>query len=156
MISNFKSVLDGNHYKWRHGSILKHLEIFLSTLTDHTNTTPSHSRVIPPIQQNFVRAGEKPIKPNKKDHRWSLLDRAKDWKLLVDYVKFPIVFPPEIFATPQRPDIVIWSAAIRLVILIELTCPAEEGINEPGTGWTCTMFAIEVGMASSLSPYLAV
>ena len=37
-------------------------------------------------------------------------------------------FPPVIYSTSERPDIVIWSASARLVILLELTVPAEEGI----------------------------
>ena len=40
-----------------------------------------------------------------------------------------MVFPPLICATSLRPDIVIWSKMSRSVILIELTCCAEEGIN---------------------------
>ena len=40
-----------------------------------------------------------------------------------------IVFPPEICATSDRPDIIIWSRDAKHVILIELTCPAEENIQ---------------------------
>ena len=36
---------------------------------------------------------------------------------------------PEILSTNERPDIVFWSVKARKVILIELTCPAEEGIS---------------------------
>ena len=39
-------------------------------------------------------------------------------------------FPPSIIATPLRPDIVIWSKMARVVVLIELTCCAEEGVRE--------------------------
>jgi len=39
-----------------------------------------------------------------------------------------IVFPPSIVATSERPDIVIWSKLARVVIMIELTVCAEEGI----------------------------
>jgi hypothetical protein len=37
-------------------------------------------------------------------------------------------FPPTIVATALRPDIVLWSRMSRVVVLIELTCPAEEGM----------------------------
>ena len=53
---------------------------------------------------------------------------ASDWKLLVDFDHDQIVFPPEFFPTNQCPDIIIWSMQIKKVILIELTCPAEEGM----------------------------
>lgn len=48
---------------------------------------------------------------------------------MVDLERQRLVFPPEIFATPERPDIVIWSVAMRTVIMIELTCPSEEGFE---------------------------
>jgi hypothetical protein len=41
-----------------------------------------------------------------------------------------------VLATLQRPDIIIWSPSLRKVILIELTCPAEEGIiNAVSASW---------------------
>ena len=52
-----------------------------------------------------------------------------DWKLLVDFDQDQITFPPEILSTNERPDIILWSVRTRKVILIELTCPAEEGIS---------------------------
>ena len=64
-----------------------------------------------------------------RDRRKSLLSGSTDWKLLVDYFDRPIVLPPEILATSQRPDIVIWSVALKKDVMIELTCPAEEGIE---------------------------
>ena len=51
------------------------------------------------------------------------------WKLLVDLPGVNYVFPPEIYSTNERPDVVIWSLKLQRVILIELTCPAEEGIE---------------------------
>src|SRR6478609_10962096 len=42
---------------------------------------------------------------------------------------FPYVFPPTICATNERPDVVIWSTLARVVILLELTVPAEEGVE---------------------------
>ena len=54
---------------------------------------------------------------------------ANDWKMLVDFEDRKMVFPPVICATNLRPDIVIWSKRSRVVILIELTCCAEEGIS---------------------------
>ena len=61
--------------------------------------------------------------------RSTMLDGAKDWKILVDFEHDKMVYPPEIYSTPQRPDIVIWSNQLKHVINVELTCPAEEGIE---------------------------
>ena len=38
--------------------------------------------------------------------------------------------PEAIFITTQRPDIFIYSLKLRKVVLIELTCPADENIEE--------------------------
>jgi hypothetical protein len=46
----------------------------------------------------------------------------------VDFDAKKAEFPPSILATPLRPDIVLWSRMSRVVVLIELTCPAEEGM----------------------------
>ena len=65
---------------------------------------------------------------NKPNLVASALKGASDWKLLVvDHDQ--VVFPPEILSTNERPDIVIWSIKLQKVILIELTCCAEEGIS---------------------------
>ena len=75
-----------------------------------------------------MREGGKHANPAKLAPCKSLFSGSTDWRLLVDYTDLNIVLPPEIVATSQRPDIVIWSTALKKVIMIELTCPAEEGI----------------------------
>ena len=76
---------------------------------------------------SFVRAGQAKKLPTSAPRR-GLLDYANDWKILVDFDSKPITFPPVICATSERPDVIIWSPLSRTVILLELTCPAEEGI----------------------------
>ena len=46
----------------------------------------------------------------------------------MDFDAKQVEFPPTILATSLRPDIVLWSVMSRVVVLIELTCPAEEGM----------------------------
>ena len=67
---------------------------------------------LPHISSSFVPAG------------------SNDWKLLIDLPDANYVFPPEVLATFQRPDIVIWSERLQKILLIELTCPSEENIAE--------------------------
>ena len=78
----------------------------------------------------------------------------------MDFDAANILFPPEIFATSERPDIIIWSPSRKKVILIELTCPAEEGIAnarsrkllryndlvEQISEWDCTLRTVGVGV----------
>ena len=70
-----------------------------------------------------------------------------------------IVYPPEIYSTIQRPD-VIWSKQTKRVMNAELACPAEEGIEAAQTrycditnaarvrSWTAETVTIEVGARS--------
>ena len=93
--------------------------------------------------------------------RKSLLEGTNDWKIGADFDHQQFPFPPEICSTDSRPDIVLWSLPLRKVIMIELTCPAEEGIENASSrkqlryapliviiqqnGWLPTLFTIEVG-----------
>ena len=80
----------------------------------------------------------------------------------MDTEESKLVFPPEIYGTPQRPDIVIWSKQTKTVLIMELTCPAEEGIEAAkirkearyfglkcasiDRGWSAEILTIEVGV----------
>ena len=88
--------------------------------------------------------------------------------MLVDLPGANFVFLPEIFNTNERPDIVIWSAKLKKVLLIELTCPAEEGFAAAQiqklsrysplhdetcrlTRWKPTVLTMEVGVRGFVS-----
>ena len=130
---------------------------------------PSTRPAFPHISKSFVQSTRKNRKTKKSNTpRPSLLDTANDWMMLVDYDKNKIVFPPMICATSQRPDIVIWSSMARTVIIIELTCPAEEGIQaaairkesryasllaqiEETKSWSGQLLTIEIGARGLVS-----
>jgi hypothetical protein len=116
---------------------------------------------IAPLASSFVRSGTAPPLSNKPLRRQSLLDGTSDWKLLVDFDDEKIVFPPEICPTSSRPEVIIWSVTAKQVVLIELMCPAEEGMDAAEirktarysgfyehikqAGWTPHLFTVEVG-----------
>ena len=72
-----------------------------------------------------------------------------------------LVFPPFIAVTTLRPDIVLYSPLLKIVIILELTCPCEENMEEwhrvkfekyeplseaaRSNGWSSHLFPIEVG-----------
>lgn len=150
--------LEDKRYTWRHDSILLHIQSALQKLVARQNLKP-RSSAIPHISKSFVKAGCTPKLP-KDVQRPTGLDGASDWKLSVDIAN-SLLFPPEIVATDQRPDIVMWSNALKKVILIELTCPAEEGMDAAKlrketrymklleqikeNGWIPHLWTIEVG-----------
>ena len=80
----------------------------------------------------------------------------------MDFDAHKVEFSPAILATPLRPDIVLWSQMSRVVVLIELTCPAEEGMRSAQlrketkyselldsinatTVWTASLWTLEIG-----------
>lgn len=134
----------------------------------------THIKKLPHIMSSFVKAGTK-AKVRTNRVRPSLLDGASDWKLQIDYENIRAPFPADIYATPERPDIVIYSILLKKVFLIELTCPAEEGIEaaqlrkegryaplvssiNQSKNWTAILMTIEVGargfVALSMSRFL--
>ena len=118
--------LQNKRYSWRHDSVLSSIASFLSSHIEETNkSTPRENLHRIP----FIKANEKKKMPGMKSQQDSLLDKANDWKLLVDLPGNNYVFPIDIYCTEERPDIVIWSPSKKMTIIIELTCPAEEGIE---------------------------
>jgi hypothetical protein len=157
--------LHQGRYTWRHDSVLQDIERALLTLIPTFNSKkPSCFAEIAKkdFKASFVRAGER-RKPNANgaQKRRCLLDFANDWKLQVDFKDRKLVFPPAICSTELRPDAVLWSSLSRTVILLELTCPAEEGIEAAQIRkearyaslmaeiteqkWTPTLLTLEVG-----------
>ena len=87
------------------------------------------------------------------------LHEANDWKMEAD-VDQQLWFPEAASTSAQWPDIIICSLKLRKLILIKLTCPAEENIEERhcekiphyeslvkdciSAGWPIYLFAIQV------------
>ena len=167
ILANCDKALAQGRYTWRHDSVLNFL---LPLLTEVIN---SHNSAPRPIQgaarvyrQSFVKAGPRPRPLKRTSHVCpsSLLDGATDWQLLIEIGSEKIVFPAEIYPTSQRPDILFWSRSLHKVFLVELTCPAEEGIeaarirkqaryhqlccdinNDKSSPWSAVLLTIEAG-----------
>jgi hypothetical protein len=160
IISNCSFALEQKRYTWRHDSVLLNLKPVLQDVLDTANKK-CIKRNFPPISTSFTPAGSSPKKQTQR--RTTLLDGADDWKFLIDFDHEKILFPPEIYATPERPDIIIWSMNKKSLILVELTCPAEEGIlpaqerkearyfplrcniKDFQTSWSVELMTIEIG-----------
>lgn len=134
--------LKQGRYMWRHNLVLREFVRFLKSHLDNVNKSP-------PLQSNtafisFVRAQKSKHHNSsstsssstssdsmKKQFVSGLLSSARDWKLQVDLSDHdelkiePYKFAPSIAVTLKRPDIVCWSLSRKIVILIELTVPAE-------------------------------
>ena len=121
--------LKTKRYSWRHDSVLATLLPHLQRKIKEINACKPGKDCIPHISSSFVSANKNSKSSFRVFHfQRSLLHGAYDWQLLVDFNHNQIVFPPTICPTDLRPDIVIWSESLKKVIIIELTCPAEENI----------------------------
>jgi len=157
ILCNCPFSLKHQRYEWRHDSVLRTIAQTICKRIEDQNTKQPKSR---PTKITFVAAGSRPT-TRRDNTAFGLLCCANDWKLLVDYTDKPIIFPPNITATDQRPDIVIWSDTVKSAILIELTVPCEDNIvdaefrkkNKYGdlvescrlAGWETTLMTVEVG-----------
>ena len=57
------------------------------------------------------------------------LSGARGWKRLADLGQ-KLRFPAEIATTNLRPDLVLWSASLKQVYIVELTVPWESAMEE--------------------------
>ncbi|XP_076113419.1 uncharacterized protein LOC143081070 [Mytilus galloprovincialis] len=144
--------LKDERYTWRHDSVLKTIAAKLDTTRRKKRKMQKNITFV-----NFVRAGEK--KDNQAEGL-GILGTASDWQMTAD-IHQRMSFPAEIAATSLRQDIVIWSQGTRQVVLLELTVPWEDRIEEAyerkmakyqqliedckQRGWRTWCMAIEVG-----------
>ncbi|XP_055496018.1 uncharacterized protein LOC129699945 [Leucoraja erinacea] len=111
-----------SRYRWHHDQVLKVVAESIATAID--NSKHHHA---PKKSITFVKAGEKP-RPQPKT-RAGLLYTATDWQLPVDLGK-QLKYPQHITATSLRPDMIITSDVTKQLIVLELTVPWEERIEE--------------------------
>ena len=163
ILVNCPFALNQGRYTWRHDSILQDLDYALRKLVTTFNSRKPRSFAEvarKDYKASFVRAGTRK-KMSAPSSPLRLLDFANDWKMQIDLNDNKLVFPPIICSTNLRPDIVLWSPLSRTVILLELTCCAEEGTENAHVRkearyadlmseiveakWTPTLLTLEVG-----------
>ena len=164
ILVNCTKALTDKRYTWRHDSVLATmLQILVPILIRHNASELPSTK---PSRIAFVNATSKiPGSSQRRDK--SLLSAANDWQLLIDFDCRRMLFPPIIVATSERPDVVIWSTSTKTVIMVELTCPAEENFMKAHTrkvdryatlceqirdaGWTPVIRTAEAGARGFVS-----
>ncbi|XP_061878077.1 uncharacterized protein LOC133630482 [Entelurus aequoreus] len=122
ILSCCPKALGEGRYRWRHDQVLK-------AIADTICRGVSHSKSLRPVKSTaFIRAGEKST-PAARNTSSGLLATARDWELSVDLGK-QLKFPDVVAKTTLRPDIVLTSVASKQVILLELTVPWEDRMEE--------------------------
>ncbi|XP_050957201.1 uncharacterized protein LOC127158092 [Labeo rohita] len=122
ILSCCPKALSEGRYRWRHDQVLRALADIVSTAI--INCKYQHT---PKKSITFVRAGEKA--QQRQSPPRGLLNTAQDWKLQVDLGR-QLKFPEYILSTSLRPDMVITSDASKQVVLVELTVPWEDRMEE--------------------------
>ena len=144
-------------YTWRHNEVLKVLREVSDEQCEIANKIKS-PRVVPAISFCREGAAQSSTVPQKLNSR--LLSGANDWKVSADLGSM-LIFPQHIVYTLSRPDIVLWSDNVKKVVLVELTVPWEENIEEAyerkkakyeslraeceDRGWSSVVLPVEVG-----------
>ena len=151
VLSSCRTALTEGRYTWRHNMVLK--EVAAGLEEARKNKKKKQLTFI-----KFVPAGSTESRSDRGCQ--GILATASDWILMAD-LQTQLVFPPEITVTRLRPDIVMWSRSTRNLIIIELTVPWEERMEEVNErkrekyqdlvdeckekGWKTWCWPIEVG-----------
>lgn len=155
ILASCKVALSQGRLRWRHNQVLRKLAEHLEVRRTAANSSTASST--PAI--SFVRPGETQQLTQVSQPR-SLLTPGKAWEMRVDLDR-QLSFPSEIVQSSLRPDIVMWSGAVKRVLIIELTVPWEEGIPTAHefkrlkytelaaacreAGWAASIHPVEVG-----------
>ncbi|XP_062387675.1 uncharacterized protein LOC134076569 [Sardina pilchardus] len=153
ILSCCPKALGEGRYRWRHDQVLR-------VIAEVITAAIAHSRKQHPARQSiaFVKAGEKT--QQRPSPPGGLLATARDWQLKVDLGR-QLKFPENITVTTLRPDMVLVSETSRQVVLLELTVPWEDRMEEAferkrakyeglvgdcrSSGWKTRCDPIEVG-----------
>ena len=152
--------LKQGRFTYRHDSVLSHLVSTIENLLKDSPKTKSKKT----NKINFIREGQKP--PNDSNDTLGIRHLSSDWILLAD-LQEDYIFPFQIAVTQLRPDVVLYSKALKRVILLELTSPCEENMNMwhmnklnkygplkkviESNQWHVDLFGIEVGARGYVS-----
>ena len=121
ILSGCNTSLAEGRYRWRHDSVLREIAAGLEEERKKIKQQEKLSFI------NFVRPGQ--VGQGEAKKSTGLLSSGKKCDMKVDLDK-KLVFSPEIVVTRLRPDIVLWSRESKKVVMIELTVPWEERMEE--------------------------
>ena len=101
---------------------------------------------------NFIKAGAKP--PTTTSQSPPLRSQMIGISLVDLPVAGTYLFPGHIAVTGKKPDLVLWSAPLKLIIIFELTVPSERNVYPANrrkrdkygeAGYTVELLRVEVG-----------
>ena len=115
-----KVALSEGRYTWRHNKVLEGLQ-------ETVHKCLSLNKIKTESEKIFVKQGEK-RKPIVTLASTGVC-LANEWEVHVDLIK-RLIFPRDIVVTALRPDMVLVNRIRKLILIVELTVPWEERIDE--------------------------
>ncbi|KAK1786602.1 hypothetical protein P4O66_003040 [Electrophorus voltai] len=116
-----KALVDGR-YRWCHDQVIKAVAESIASAISTSEQHHAQKKVI-----TFIKELDKP--QARLRTTTGLVHTASDWQLLVDLGRH-LKFPQQIAETSLCPDMIITSAASKHLIMLELTVPWEERMEE--------------------------
>ncbi|KAK3708471.1 hypothetical protein RRG08_053053 [Elysia crispata] len=147
-------------YTWRHNRVLQELAAIISTAKEET-TLPNTNALIFTTEGGAKLWHGRPVRTSNQIK--CLLDGCDDWDVSADLPEWDS-HPSIIKETRLRPDIVIHSASTQQLIMVELTVPYENRMEEAyiykrekymnltkeieNAGYKAVVMSVEVGARS--------
>ncbi|KAK3744418.1 hypothetical protein RRG08_000851 [Elysia crispata] len=128
-LSSCKIALSQGRYTWRHNRVLKELAAIISTAKGET-TLPNTNALIFTTEGGAKSWHGRPVRTTNQIK--CLLGGCDDWEVSADLPEWDS-HPSIIKETRLRPDIVIHSGSTQQLIMVELTVPYENRMEEAHT-----------------------
>ena len=129
VLSSCRIALSQGRYTWRHNRVLQELAAIISTAKGET-TLPNTNALIFTTEGGAKSWQGRPVRTTNQIK--CLLDGCDDWDVSADLPEWDS-HPSIIKETRLRPDIVIHSASTQQLIMVELTVPYENRMEEAHT-----------------------
>ena len=148
--------LNQGRFTWRHNEILRILH-YVTGKVARKMTAKKVKKVQKRGMKVFVKEGEHD-KATKTKKEPTILETACDWRITVDLPGVHYNFPAHIAITGERPDLVLWSETLKLVVLIRsatlpmpISARARSMARRPcdeirNRGWKVELVPVEVGV----------
>ncbi|KAJ8353609.1 hypothetical protein SKAU_G00211760 [Synaphobranchus kaupii] len=155
-LAGCKAALTQGRFRWRHDQVLRKLA---EAVEGRRLEARQESAMGNQQRIHFLKKGESADTISRRPAP-KLLSPGVEWRMEVD-VGRQLHFPGEICSTTLQPDIVLWAAEEKSVLLVELTVPWEEGVEAAHErkrakyadlvaecregGWSARLYPVEVG-----------
>ena len=126
VLSSCKIALSQGRYTWRHNKVLQELAAIISTAKGET-TLPNTNALIFTTETSAKSWHGRPVRTTNQIK--CLLDGCDDWEVSADLPEWDS-HPSIIKETRLMPDIVIHSASTQQLIMVELTVPYENRMED--------------------------